>query len=154
MTPETPRDGKGLERADLLVLLSLLAILGAEVLAWRAGHRSEEELWRVYRTEASQARIQALHVLTNRDRPHGFDQNFVRQMLRSPQALIREFSMTYDLSRLGGNRAQQRYLHSSLPDRDEVFRCRFFLRHQNSRFSRAQLRRYVEALRAASRSGR
>ena len=150
MRPENRKSTPSVKGADLLILLLLLGLLGAEALAWQVRHRSEKELWQLYRAGEPEEKIHALHVLTNRGRPRGFSQEFVQEMLRSEQATLREFTMTYDLTRLSGRKAQLRYLGSPLVVHDETVRARFFFRHQNSRFSRALLRRYFEAVRAAS----
>ncbi len=150
MTSRPTAEGKPVERADLALVVLLLAILTAEILGWRANHRSASELWQTYRSAQPKTKIEALHILANRDRPRGFDQAFVDEILASQHSLIREFAMTYDVTRLSGKSRQRAYLTTLLPDSDEEVRCRFFLRHQNSRFSRAELRSYFESLRPAS----
>ena len=126
-------------------MLALVATLAVELVVWQVRHRSAEELWRDFQTGASGERVEALFVLTNRDQPHGFDQRFVQELLRSEPVSVRELAMTHNLTRHSGKKAQESYLESSRPSPDEIVRCRFFLRFEERQFRRGALRRYFAA---------
>ena len=147
MTPANRKPVDAIRRPELLILLALIATLAVELVVWRSRHRSSDELWRNYQTGTSSERVEALFVLTNRDQPQGFDQRFVEELLRSEQVALRELAMTHSLTRHSGTKAQEDYLESSRPSRDEVIRCRFFLRFEERQFRRGALRRYFEARR-------
>ena len=88
-----------------LVCLALLLAQGA---AWAVLHRSNDELERDAVQGDPQARIAALHILTNRDEPAAerFDFDFATSLIESDEPLLREYAYTTDICKHAEPRVQ------------------------------------------------
>ena len=125
--------------------LALLALVAVELGLWRAGHRTDDELRAAAGSEDPRAAAFALHVLANRGATVPLDEERVRALLRSEHAVLREYAMTWDLTRSTGEELQRAWLEGVLPA-DERTRATFFLEHQVRRPTLAELEDYLRAL--------
>jgi hypothetical protein len=126
----------------------LLAIIGVECLAAWINHRSDGELHRILDNGAPKQKVHALFVLTNRDTPQLLDQQSVRRILKSDDALLREWTMTANFTRQGPSLAQEAHI-MSLGRSPAAIRCQFFLNYRpavGSSPTLSDLRRFLDAL--------
>lgn len=79
------------------LLLSLL--LAAQWTVARVVHRDADELQDAYQNGSTQEQLEALHVLTNRGElaASTYGAPFVRKLMKSPQARLREYAYSTDV---------------------------------------------------------
>ena len=133
------------ERLTFAVLVGIIVIQFAVA---RFLHRSEEQLWRTWAEGSSLERVAALHILSNRDQPPEFGEDFALVMVRSDRVLIRELAMTTHVTRLTGDAIQRSFLQSPMNLRQRE-RCKFVLTKEEGRrrviLKRSEIRRYLRA---------
>lgn len=132
-------------RADLLLLVCLVFLVGIEVLAWRTRHRGEEELERTAVSGTAEERVWALHILLQRDEPPRRDRSFVEELLASEEPLVRELAMTSTVRRRGGRHAQKQH-QAKNDDPGEFVRGRYYMKRYGRPIKRSFLREYFRSL--------
>jgi hypothetical protein len=130
---------------------SLLVLIALECLIAALRHQSDAALRHTLDNGTPRQRAAALFVLTNRDTPVPVDRDFIQHLLKSDAALVREWTMTANFTRLGAPRAQEAHI-MSLGSAPEGLRCRFFLDYRpvvGATLTLADLRRFLDAARDA-----
>jgi hypothetical protein len=132
-------------RADLVLLVGLLVLVGIELLAWRTSHRGEEELERAAVSGTAGERVWALHILLQRDEPPQRDRSFVEELLASEEPLVRELAMTNTVRRRAGRHVQRQHQATST-DPGERLRGRYYMKKNGRPIKRSFLRQYFRSL--------
>jgi hypothetical protein len=132
-------------RADLLLLICLVFLVGIEVLAWWTTHRGELELERAAVSGTAEERVWALHILLQRDEPPRRDRSFVEGLLASEEPLVRELAMTSTVRRRGGRHAQKQH-QAENTDPGEFLRGRYYMKRYGRPIKRSFLREYFRSL--------
>lgn len=126
-----------------IAIVLLAGLLGVELLVWTAHRRSAEEVRNALETGAPRESLFALHVLANRGATVPFDKQYARSMLASEHERVREYSMTWDVTRDAGRGPQRRHI-ATVEDRVEAERCRFLLDFQVTPPTLGALRGFYE----------
>ncbi len=89
----------------------LLGIVVLQLVGWAASHQDEEARREAYATGDTQERVWALHVLANRGEidSEDFSVQWMRELLKEEDLLVREMAFTYDLARIRPPGVQQAY---------------------------------------------
>lgn len=125
----------------------LLAVIGLQCAIAGLWHQSNDALRHTLESGTPRQKVYALFVLANRDTPLAFDREAIRSLLKSEDALVREWTMTANFARLAPPRAQEAHI-MSLGGSPEGVRCRFLLDYRpvvGSPMSLADLRRFLDA---------
>ena len=95
-----------------------LVILGLELGLAFVVHRSQDDLERAWREGSVQERLDALHVLANRDRPDSgrFDAAFLESLFREEDDRLKEAAFTIDVCKFYVPDRQSAYLKVGGPD--------------------------------------
>jgi len=137
--------------------LLCLAVLGLELGLALLTHRSSEDLERAWREGSVEERLDALHILANRDHPDPkrFDAAFLEALYHEKDDRLKEAAFTIDLCKFRVPDSQREYLKGSLPDASHWWRV--FVIHARkvggysvgggTALSRVELAWYLDALR-------
>jgi hypothetical protein len=130
----------------------LLVVITLECVVAALRHQSDVAVRQALDNGTPHQRAAALFILTNRDTPPSVDREFLRHLLQSNAALVREWTMTANFTRLAAPLAQEAYI-MSLGNSPEGVRCRFFLDYRpvvGTPLTLADLRRFLDASRPGS----
>lgn len=100
----------------MLILLELAA-------GWLL-HRDQADLKRAFEEGSPEVKVRALQILANRNDPRPFD----NPLPEAKELLLREFTMTSNVTRLTGRKLQRSHV-SSVKDQGEAFRGSFLIEH-------------------------
>lgn len=140
------KPARGLKR--LLPHAVLLLVIVAQIVLAVVWHQPREELLEISKNGTPREKVRAIHVLTNRNVPQILTKRYTRRLLRSPDVLVRELTMTTNFSRLRPEDEQRKHI-TAAADAHEAIRCDILLGSRLGRgghLTPAKMREFYEAL--------